>query len=156
MRRNYFVITRRRIARPLHIAIDKIPVSLTVNSPMKRNHAPNFNRPFVLKGVLLISSVLLLASGCATSHHQQTSIGTAPTRAIQIEVPDVPPDPIIETVNPAPEGNLVWVPGAWTWQDHWLWVPGHFAQPPKSGDVWVAPRLVTNGNRHLWFNGYWK
>lgn len=59
-------------------------------------------------------------------------------------VPVKPPEPLQEIAPSAPNSNMIWIPGYWSWskrQQEYLWISG----------VW---RLSPPG--HQWISGYWK
>src|SRR5689334_9895592 len=60
------------------------------------------------------------------------AIGTAP--AIGLVVPKQPPEPVNEIPpDVKPEGDVVWIPGYWAWDDErndFLWVSGVWRVPP--------------------------
>jgi hypothetical protein len=78
--------------------------------------------------------------------------------AIPVYVKIAPPAPVVETRVVAPGPGYVWVGGFHRWDGHaYVWVPGHWAQPPRPHAVWVAGHWVHHPH-HGWYwkEGHWK
>jgi hypothetical protein len=74
----------------------------------------------------------------------------------EITVQEAPPAPR-EEVRMAPPGpGTVWVPGVWTWNNAWQWVPGRFEQPPPRMTAWVPGQWVQQGNTYVYRPGHWQ
>lgn len=74
-----------------------------------------------------------------------------------VVVDDGPPPPVAETILPAPPApGYVWISGDWQWTGRWVWVGGHWSQPPRPHATWIAGYWVKGP--HGWFKteGYWK
>jgi len=83
----------------------------------------------------------------------------APARSsagVEIVVPLAPPQAEVEVVPRAPGYGLVWIPGAWVWEDRWAWVGGHWARPPYRGAVWVRPEYADRNGTHIFVRGGWR
>lgn len=68
-----------------------------------------------------------------------------------------PPPPMIRQVAPPPPGrNFAWEQGYWARRGGgWVWVPGTWAVPPRSGAVWMGGRWVPARGGWQWQPGYW-
>ena len=73
----------------------------------------------------------------------------------EVEVDQAPPALYVEEVGVAPGPGFVWIGGFWGWNGHWVWQAGHWGHPPRRGALWVAPRYVFRGGRHVYVRGYW-
>src|SRR5262245_21755660 len=69
-----------------------------------------------------------------------------------------PPEPIPETPpDVKPEGDPVWVPGYWGWDDErneFLWVSGLWRQAPPN-HVWAPGYWQEADGGWRWVSGYW-
>jgi len=85
---------------------------------------------------------------------------TVPTAAPVVNtvvVTQTPPALQQEVVLAQPTPDHKWLPGYWTWRnDQYQWMAGHWALPPSSGAVWVAPRWEQQGNAYRFYEGYWQ
>ncbi len=73
-------------------------------------------------------------------------------------VDKAPPKPIDE-MPPAerPEGNVLWIPGYWSWDDErkdYLWVSGTWRAPPPN-QHWVAGYWKEEAGQWRWVPGFW-
>jgi hypothetical protein len=60
--------------------------------------------------------------------------------------PSQPPPPQVETPGAPPVTGLVWVAGYWHFSaGKWIWVPGRWARPPKTGATWRPNVWVKEG-----------
>jgi len=49
------------------------------------------------------------------------------------------------------------VSGFWAWdRDRYVWMPGHWARPPRGGAVWVKPRWERRGGTYVFIAGSWR
>lgn len=60
------------------------------------------------------------------------------------------PEAIEETVPAAPDAGSVWVPGEWSWNGGWAWVPGYYTVRPTPLSKWVP------GHWQVGLLGKWK
>src|SRR5882757_9657626 len=117
----------------------------------------------LVASVLLGSLSTLGASGCIIRE-------TRPARTAQpyasgsvsvgdpgyVYVNTLPPDPIYETVTPAPYYGWVWIDGFWNWNGYeWTWVSGHW-EAPRDGYVYIAPYYYAENNNYVYISGYWE
>ena len=80
----------------------------------------------------------------------------APAPAVII-VPTAPPPVIVERRPPHPGGSVIWVDGFYEPRGRdWVWVPGHYAAPPRAGAVWVPPRYEHSGSEVHFSVGIWR
>jgi hypothetical protein len=89
-------------------------------------------------------------------HEAFATPGTEPVATLALD--KRPPAPLEETP-PAekPEGNAVWIPGYWAWDDErkdYLWVSGTWRTPPP-GKSWVAGYWKEEGSQWRWVPGFW-
>ncbi len=73
-------------------------------------------------------------------------------------VPKPAPDPINEIPpDVKPEGDVVWIPGYWAWDDErndFLWVSGVWRVPPP-GATWVPGYWAAAQGGFQWVPGFW-
>jgi hypothetical protein len=75
----------------------------------------------------------------------------------QIVVRIGPPPPRPVEVVPAPRAGFVWVPGFHRWDGHrYVWVRGHYAHPPRRGQVWYPGEWRAERGGQVWHEGYWR
>ncbi len=72
---------------------------------------------------------------------------------------DKRPPAALEETPPAekPEGNAIWIPGYWAWDDErrdYLWVSGTWRTPPP-GKHWVAGYWKEDTSQWRWVPGFW-
>jgi hypothetical protein len=66
-----------------------------------------------------------------------------------------PPDPIPESVPPAPDAQSIYAPGCWVWHDtRYLWRPG-FWLGYRSGWVWTPAYYRWTPAGYVFVDGYW-
>lgn len=82
--------------------------------------------------------------------------GTAPV--IGLIVSKQPPDPVNEIPpDVKPEGDVVWIPGYWAWDDErndFLWVSGVWRVPPPNA-TWVPGYWAQAEGGFQWVPGFW-
>lgn len=78
-----------------------------------------------------------------------------PPPAATVAAPE-PPPPQVEVVPPQPDVTFIWIPGAWAWRGHWIWVAGRWAPPPHRGAVWVGAHWERHGHGRVWVEGRWR
>jgi hypothetical protein len=96
----------------------------------------------------------LLTLGCALL----LSFTTARAGA-QIHITIGPPPPPREVVPaPPPEHrDWAWHAGYHRWEgDHYVWVPGYYAEPPHPHARWVAGHWDRRGGEYVWVEGHWR
>ena len=74
----------------------------------------------------------------------------------KLEVAEAPPAPITEEVYAAPGPDFAWIPGQWTWNRVWIWIPGHYVRRPHPGAVWVAGAWGRSAHGWTWIGGHWR
>ena|ERR1041385_6707971 len=131
-------------------------------SPARRRHNESLPSRYELMKTairlnfgLLLPIVALLLGGCIV-RERVVYRSRPPIVENEVVVADAPPAPIVEETVVAPGPGFVWVGGAWVWHGRWVWEHGHWARPPHPGAVWVAPRYVFRGGRHVWVRGGWR
>ena len=83
------------------------------------------------------------------------TVGAASAQFV-VRIGPPPPRPV-EVVPAAPHPGWVWVPGYHRWDGHgYVWVHGHYANPPRPGAVWVAGEWRAENGGHVWHEGYWR
>ena len=66
------------------------------------------------------------------------------------------PDPIPEYQPPAPGYGYYWVGGYWDWTGYdWDWQSGYWS-PQRAGYLYFGPRFVWEGDRMVYYRGYWQ
>jgi hypothetical protein len=78
----------------------------------------------------------------------------APTKPVEKAPPKA-----IDEMPPAekPEGNAIWIPGYWAWDDDkkdYLWVSGTWRTPPPSKH-WMAGYWKEESGQYGWVPGFW-
>lgn len=77
----------------------------------------------------------------------------APPGAIVVSAP--PPVAVMNNSGPMGMGaaGQVWIDGHYEWRgNNYMWMNGHWENPPQQGLVWQQPAY--NGNQ--WYPGYWR
>jgi hypothetical protein len=68
-----------------------------------------------------------------------------------------PPPPVYERRGPPPGEGYVWQPGYHRYDGaHYAWTPGHYEQPPRRGQRWVAHHWVHRHGQYVLVEGYWR
>ena len=68
-----------------------------------------------------------------------------------------PPPPVVEQRSAPPERGFVWIDGYHRWEgDHYVWVPGAYAEPPHPHARWVAGHWDHRGGEYVWVAGHWR
>jgi len=120
-------------------------------------------------------SSLILLSGCSLGLGDRSGSGTvqilsetpspreivvetgmSPPAACVVDVNSPPPTPKTEVAPKRPNDQAVWQEGNWRYYGaRFVWLPGHWAMPPRPHAVYTQPRWdVVNGN-HMFTEGYW-
>ena len=88
-----------------------------------------------------------------TANDPAAVFGGSPATVV---VNDGPPAPLVENVAVAPAPGYIWIGGEWVWNGRWVWVSGHWANPPRANVVWI-PGYWVRGS-HGWYRteGYWR
>lgn len=80
----------------------------------------------------------------------------SPVGASSVVVMQAPPAVQQEVPTSRPSADHTWVAGYWRWQNNqYMWVPGHWEVPPRTGAVWVPPRWQPEGSSWRFYEGYW-
>ncbi len=76
-------------------------------------------------------------------------------RKLVMVAPPPPPNELIPTRRP--QGNPIWIPGYWFWDEitlSYVWVGGIWRFPPE-GRTWVPGFWKSSGVGATWYPGYW-
>ena len=76
-----------------------------------------------------------------------------------VEADEAPAIPAaLPEVRPAaPSRSHVWIGGHHTRRGgRWVWVPGHYALPPRADVVWVPGHWVASLHGYVWISGAWR
>ena len=74
----------------------------------------------------------------------------------EIIITDNPPPPRYIIPPPPPSSLHIWIQGYWQWTNNrYVWVPGHYARPPKPGAHWRPGQWVKRRGGWVWIPGYW-
>ena len=96
------------------------------------------------KHILIAASVIFLSVAAANA---------------QVVVRIGPPPPVREVVPvPPPEHrDWVWVGGFHRWDGaHYVWVPGHYMEPPHPHARWVPGHWDHHHEGYVWVEGHWR
>lgn len=73
----------------------------------------------------------------------------------QIEVWPTPPEAVPEAIPPAPEADVIYVPGCWVYvETRYWWRPGYWVRP-RPGWVYVYPSYVWTPAGCVFVDGHW-
>jgi hypothetical protein len=87
---------------------------------------------------------LLLAASLAAGAQVVVRIGPPPPRPVEV-------------VPPAEHPGWVWQPGYHRWDGaHYVWVGGHYAEPPYPHAHWVEGHWAHRGGGYVWVEGHWR
>jgi len=68
-----------------------------------------------------------------------------------------PPAVIVERPGPPLHAGWVWVPGYYRWYSgRYVWVRGHWVNPPRRGAVWIPGRWVPRSGGYIYIAGSWR
>ena len=100
-----------------------------------------------MKRLLLCSAMFLAVSASAC----------AAPRAYAYRVPPPPPPPRY-AMGVAPRPGWVYCEGFYDLRGgrNWVWVPGHWAKPPRVRAVWVPGAWTPYRNGWQFRRGYWR
>ena len=74
---------------------------------------------------------------------------------IVVRIGPPPPHPV-EVIPAAPHPGWVWQPGYHRWDGHgYVWVGGHYAEPPYAHAHWVEGHWANRGGGYVWVEGHW-
>jgi hypothetical protein len=95
------------------------------------------------KQVLAVVGGLFLAASAAAGAQVVIRIG--------------PPQPVHEEMGRSPHEGWVYQPGYHRYDgDHYVWVPGTWAEPPHRGARWEAGHWDRRGEGYVWTEGRWR
>jgi len=87
-------------------------------------------------------------------------LGSASSAAFaQISVRIGPPPRRVEVIPVRPVGHpgWVWQPGYHRWDGRaYVWVPGHYAEPPRPRARWVEGHWVHRRGGWVFIEGHWR
>ncbi len=96
-----------------------------------------------MKKLLLVAAAALLCIPPAFAQHVY----------VQVE----PPHVIVEHPGPVPHEGWVWVHGYHRWDGaRYVWVPGHYVEPPRRYAVWVDGHWAHERGGWYWVEGHWR
>ena len=76
--------------------------------------------------------------------------------AAQVYVRIGPPPPVVERPGPPPRAGYVWVAGFHRWDGRrYVWVPGHYVEPPRRYHHWIPGHWVQGPRGYYWREGHW-
>lgn len=85
--------------------------------------------------------------------------GSGSTVSTTVIAPREPPALQVETPPPPPRAGEVWLGGHWRWEPaaaNFVWVHGHFAEPPRPRAAWMPGRWVPTGGGWVFEEGRWE
>lgn len=82
----------------------------------------------------------------------------AATAGAQVVVRIGPPPPRpVEVIPVAPRPGWVWQEGFHRWDGaRYVWVPGHYVEPPYEHARWVPGHWDRRGGGYVWIEGHWR
>jgi hypothetical protein len=110
----------------------------------------------LFRGLLALAAGSLLLGGCVYRERVVYRQPVAGETETEVEVGEAPPAPIVEDISIAPAPGFIWIGGFWAWNGRWMWQGGRWAHPPRHGALWIGPRYVVRGGRHVFIRGYWR
>ena len=85
--------------------------------------------------------------------------GSGSTVSTTVIAPREPPALQVETPPPPPRAGEIWLGGHWRWEPgaaNFVWVHGHFAEPPRPRAAWMPGRWVPTGGGWVFEEGRWE
>lgn len=80
-----------------------------------------------------------------------------PAPSTQVIVVTAPPPPRQEVMYMRPSPRHEWVSGFWAWRgNQYVWLAGHWEQPPRGHHHWEAPRWDRRGGNYIFIEGHWR
>jgi len=68
-----------------------------------------------------------------------------------------PPPVVVEHPGPRPHEGFVWVGGYHRWDGaRYVWVPGHWVEPPRRHAEWVPGHWRHEAGGWYWVEGHWR
>jgi hypothetical protein len=68
-----------------------------------------------------------------------------------------PPPAVVEIAPPPPSAVHIWIVGCHEWRHGgWVWVPGHWAVPPRAGAMWVHGHWRRRPHGWVWVSATWR
>jgi len=99
-----------------------------------------------MKKQLLTAAFATLLACSAAQAQIVVRIGPPPPRPVEV----VPPRPVAHP-------GWVWVPGFHRWDGRaYVWVPGHYVEPPRPHARWVPGHWAERGGGWVWIEGHWR
>ena len=81
----------------------------------------------------------------------------SPAFAQHIYVRVGPPPVVVEHPGPRPHRGWVWVGGFHRWDGgRYVWVPGHWVEPPRAHAEWVPGHWRHEAGGWYWVEGHWR
>ncbi|MBB5063961.1 YXWGXW repeat-containing protein [Granulicella mallensis] len=97
------------------------------------------------KYLFTIVGGLMLAATLSAGAQVVVRIGPPPPRPVE----RVPPPPFEHR-------GWVWQEGYHRWDGHgYIWVPGHYAEPPYEHAHWDPGHWANRGGGYVWIEGHW-
>ncbi len=94
--------------------------------------------------MLAIAGGLILSASLAAGAQVVVRIGPPPPRPVEV-------------VPPRPHPGWVWQPGFHRWDGaRYIWVGGHWAEPPYGGAHWVEGHWRRGPGGYVWVEGHWR
>ncbi|HXB62186.1 MAG TPA: hypothetical protein VNU94_04970 [Acidobacteriaceae bacterium] len=86
------------------------------------------------------------------------AVGTAANAQVVVRIGPPPPRPVEVVPAPPPEhADWVWQPGYHQWDgNQYVWVPGHYEQPPHPHARWVPGHWSHRNGGYVWIDGHWR
>ena len=97
------------------------------------------------KRLLATVGSLILAASLSSGAQVVVRIGPPPPRPVEV-VPPVPQE----------HPGWVWQEGYHRWDGHaYVWIPGHYAEPPYDHAHWIPGHWANRGGGYVWVEGHW-
>lgn len=97
------------------------------------------------KNLLIAATAVLLSIPCISATAQRIYVRVGP------------PPVVIEHPGPRPHPGWAWVAGYHRWDGRaYIWVPGHWVEPPRPRAVWVPGHWRRGPGGWYWMEGHWR
>jgi hypothetical protein len=108
--------------------------------------------------VFTAAAGLGLFSGCAP--HREVVVEEHPTTETtvrrEVVVTEAPPALRVEEPVASPGPDYEWVPGFWSWDNHWVWNAGKWTVRPHQHALYQPGHWAHRSDGYVWIEGRWR